>query len=241
GAPCAGTDRGGRRRPRRHRHRPGPPGGGGRGRRAAPVGRAGGRRGARDSGGRRGRPRGPACVHRRKRETVAGAGAPARVPRALRRGLRVHSTTGGTGAMMKSMVQVGCIALLLAPTLAFAQRGDAERRVYCWEEGGRKVCGDALPASAVDAARTEISAATGTVRARVGRAMTDEEREAAEAEARRAAAAAEAEAAERRRDLAMVESYTTEADLERAYDNRIILIDESIKTSQMGVANLRMS
>lgn len=142
---------------------------------------------------------------------------------------------------MKSMVQVGCIALLLAPTLAFAQRGDAERRVYCWEEGGRKVCGDALPASAVDAARTEISAATGTVRARVGRALSDEERAEAEAEARRAAAAAEAEAAERRRDLAMVESYTTEADLERAYDNRIILIDESIKTSQMGVANLRMS
>jgi flagellar biosynthesis/type III secretory pathway chaperone len=39
----------------------------------------------------------------------------------------------------------------------------------------------------------------------------------------------------------MVESYVTEADLERAYDNRIILIDESIKTSRMGVANLRMS
>ena len=142
---------------------------------------------------------------------------------------------------MKGIIHVGCIVLLLAPALALAQRGDAERRVYCWEEGGRKICGDALPASAVDAARTEISAATGMVRSQVGRALSDEEKAAAAAEARRAAEQAEAEAAERRRDVAMVESYTTEADLERAYDNRIILIDESIKTSQMGVANLRMS
>ena len=142
---------------------------------------------------------------------------------------------------MKNMVQVGCIALLLVPALALAQRGDNERRVYCWEEGGRKICGDALPASAVDAARTERSAATGMVKAQVGRALTDEEQAEAEAEARRTTAAADARAAERRRDVAMVESYTTEADLERAYDNRIILIDESIKTSQMGVANLRMS
>lgn len=142
---------------------------------------------------------------------------------------------------MKTMTTIGCIAaLLLAPALASAQR-DSERRLYCWEEDGRKICGDALPASAVDAARTEISATTGVVRSRVGRALTAEERAEAEAEARRAAEQAEAEAAARRRDIAMVESYNTEADLERAYDNRITLIDESIKTSRMGVANLRMS
>jgi len=142
--------------------------------------------------------------------------------------------------MTKTIARIACIALLLAPALASAQR-DGERRLYCWEENGRKICGDALPASAVDAPRTEINPSTGLVRARVGRALTDEERAAAEAEARRAAQQAEAEATARRRDIAMVESYATEADLERAYDNRIILIDESIKTSRMGVANLRMS
>lgn len=142
---------------------------------------------------------------------------------------------------MKSMVHAVCMALLLLPGLSLAQGSDGERRLYCWEEGGRKICGDALPASAVDAARTEISAATGRVRTQLGRALSDEERAAADAEARRAAEQAEAEAASRRRDVAMVESYATEADLERAYDNRIILIDESIKTSQMGVSNLRMS
>lgn len=142
--------------------------------------------------------------------------------------------------MKNSMVHAVCIALLLAPVLSLAQR-DGGRRLYCWEDGGRKICGDALPASAVDAARTEISATTGMVRAQVGRALSAEERAAVAAEARHAAEQAEAEAALRRRDAAMVESYTTEADLERAYDNRIILIDESIRTSQMGVANLRMS
>ena len=142
---------------------------------------------------------------------------------------------------MKTIIHIGCIVLLLAPAAALAQRGDSERRLYCREEDGRKKCGDALPASAVDAARTEISASTGMRRAQVGRALSAEERSAAEAEARRATEQAEAEAAARRRDMAMVESYTTEADLHRAYDNRIVLIDESIKTSQMGVANLRMS
>lgn len=141
---------------------------------------------------------------------------------------------------MKSLFVAVCITLLLAPPAALAQRNDA-RRLYCWEENGRKACGDALPASAVDSARTEISATTGMRRAEVGRALTAEERAAAEREARQAAAEAEAEAAARRRDIAMIESYNTEADLQRAYDNRIVLIDESIKTSQMGMANLRTS
>jgi len=38
-----------------------------------------------------------------------------------------------------------------------------------------------------------------------------------------------------------VESYATEADLRRAYGDRIGLLDEAIKTSRLGVANLRLS
>lgn len=142
---------------------------------------------------------------------------------------------------MKTIVHIACLAVLLAPAIAQAQRGGANKRLYCWEEDGRKICGDALPASAVDSARTEISAKTGLRRDQVGRALSEEERAAARLAAKQAEAEAEAEAARRRRDLAMVESYTTEADLRRAYGERITLVEASVKTSQMGMANLRQS
>ena len=63
----------------------------------------------------------------------------------------------------------------------------------------------------------------------------------AEAAQRQARLDADADAAARRRELAMVESYATEADLRRAYGERIVLVEEAIKTSHMGVANLRTS
>lgn len=131
--------------------------------------------------------------------------------------------------------------LLVCAAAAAAQQGAPDRKVYCWDEGSRRVCGDALPASAVNAARTEISTRSGLRTAEVGRAPTAEERDAAAAAARQARLDAEAEAARHRSELAMIESYATEADLRRAYGERIVLVEEAIKTSRMGVANLRNS
>lgn len=143
---------------------------------------------------------------------------------------------------MRTMLGATAMAVLvaIAPPLS-AQKSGETRRVYCWEEGGRKICGDALPASAVDAPRTEFDARTGLARQQLGRALSSEERAAAARAAREAASAAEEETARQRRDLAMVDSYATESDLERAYGERITLVEESIKTSRMGVANLRAS
>jgi hypothetical protein len=117
----------------------------------------------------------------------------------------------------------------------------AEKKIYCWNEGGQKICGDSLPATATDVARTELSARSGQRVGEVGRALTAEERKIATAEAKDAAMQAEAEASARRRDLAMVESYDTEDDLRRAYGERITLVEESLKTSRLGVGNLRQS
>lgn len=134
------------------------------------------------------------------------------------------------------------MACLLAATLpAAAAADDKSKKVYCWDEGGRQVCGDALPVSAVDSARTEISARSGLRVGQVPRALDQGERAAAAEAAKRAAEAAEVEAAAQRRDLAMVESYTTEADLRRAYGERITLVEESLKTSRLSVGNLRQS
>ncbi len=115
------------------------------------------------------------------------------------------------------------------------------KKIYCWDEGGRRVCGDALPASAADSARTEFSARTGLETGSVGRALTDDERAAAAVAARNARIQADAEAAQHRRDLAMVESYRTEDDLRKAYGERTSLLDESIKSSVLGLSNLRLS
>lgn len=127
------------------------------------------------------------------------------------------------------------VGLLLAVPLAGAQ--DKAKKLYCWNEGGRKVCGDALPASAVDGARTEINAKSGLAARRVERAMTDAERMAA----KQAEASAAVEQGRARRDMAMVESYATEADLRRAFNARITLLDETVKASTLGITGMRQS
>ncbi len=131
---------------------------------------------------------------------------------------------------------------LLASVSALAQnKGGNTKKLYCWNEGSRKVCGDALPADAANSARIEISPRSGLPTRRVARALTDEERGAASIAADLARKQAEADAIRQRRDLAMVESYMTEADLLRAYGERTSLVEESIKTSKLSLVNLRLS
>ena len=131
---------------------------------------------------------------------------------------------------------------LLGTGIASAQvKPAAEKKIYCWNEGGRKVCGDALPASAANSARTEISSRSGMTTGRVDRALTGSERSAAEVAAEVARRQAEVLALQQRRDLAMVESYMTEADLRRAYGERTVLLDETLKASKLGLSNLRLS
>ena len=68
---------------------------------------------------------------------------------------------------------------ILAAAVALALLGSgpavAQKKLYCWNENGKKVCGDALPAEASDSARTEISASSGLRTGQVSRALTDAE------------------------------------------------------------------
>lgn len=134
---------------------------------------------------------------------------------------------------------------ILAASVALALLGSgpavAQKKLYCWNQDGKKVCGDALPAEAADSARTEISAKSGLRTGQVARALTDAERSTAAIGAEAARQQAEAEAMVQRRDLAMVESYMTEADLRRAYGERTELLDETLKASSLGLSNLRLS
>jgi len=142
---------------------------------------------------------------------------------------------------MKTMNCITGALLLALPLAAVAQKASTDRKLYCWDENGVQVCGDTVPADALDRARTEISAQSGTRTGQVPRALTGDELAIAAAEARAAAEAEMAEAERLRRDLAMVESYATENDLRRAYGERITLVEESLKTSELSLANLRQS
>lgn len=121
--------------------------------------------------------------------------------------------------------------------LVGAQEKPKERKLYCWDEGGRRVCSDALPASAVGRQRTEFDPKTGMSVNRLGREMNAEERARAalEEEARKA------DAQRTRREMAMVVSYETEEDLKRSFRNRFELVEESLKGSELALVNLHGS
>ncbi|WP_242112072.1 hypothetical protein [Luteimonas aquatica] len=141
---------------------------------------------------------------------------------------------------------IACLAgaLWLLPAATHAQKkpaaSGAAKKLYCWDENGHRVCGDTLPPEATDRARTELNASGKTVKT-LQRTQTEEERAAAAIAEKQARLAAEDEAAAKRRDLAMAESYASEADLRRAYGDRIVLLDESLKGSRLAVLNLRQS
>ena len=133
---------------------------------------------------------------------------------------------------------------LLAAALAFgvvslagAQPKPPDKKLYCWDEGGRRICSDTLPASAVGRQRTEFDQITGTATRRVGREMTPEERAraAVEDEARKV------DEQRKRREMAMVVSYETEEDLKRAFRERFDLVEESLKGSELALVNLHKS
>lgn len=140
---------------------------------------------------------------------------------------------------LPGLLRLSVLALALAlPHAGGAQQSGAKpKKLYCWNEGGRRVCSDSLPASAVGHQRTEFDPKTGMAVNRVGRALTEAER----AQAAKDEVTRKAEEDRARREMAMVVSYQTEADLERAFRNRFELIEESLKGSAMAQTNLHRS
>ena len=141
--------------------------------------------------------------------------------------------------MPKNRLLVLAASLALAPVAMAQGSSTPAKKLYCWNENGQRVCSDALPADAVNRARDEISAKSGLRTAEVERALTDEERaEAAEAEAQRKVDQATADT-RRRTDQAMLASYETEDALNRVFNERISIVDNSVRTARYNVTSLR--
>ena len=120
------------------------------------------------------------------------------------------------------------MSMLLSPAAMAQGSATPAKKLYCWNENGQRVCSDALPADAVNRARDEISVKSGLRTAEVERALTDEER----------AQAAEEEV-QRKVDQAMLASYETEEALNRVFNERISIVDNSIRTARYNVTSLR--
>lgn len=108
----------------------------------------------------------------------------------------------------------------------------AQKKIYCWEQDGQRVCGDTLPASASNAARTEMNARTGNVTRSVERTLTPEERVQAERQLRESAAQAEEQQTLTQRGQTLLMSYGSEAALNLAFDERISAVEATIKGTE---------
>ena len=145
---------------------------------------------------------------------------------------------------MKTKILFAAVLAALVAGGALAQSGPKQSgpKLYRWvDKQGKVHYDDALPPEAVNEARTEFSTRTGSAVGKVDRALTAEERAAQAAAAAAAEQAAIAANESKRQEAVMMASYATEMDMRRAYGERISLLDSTIKASELGVANLRLS
>ncbi|MFT4256523.1 MAG: hypothetical protein QM599_06150 [Pseudoxanthomonas sp.] len=136
-------------------------------------------------------------------------------------------------------IRYACLMATLFAALPASAQKSPEKKLYCWEEKGSRVCSDALPAEAAGRAREEFSVKSGLRTGEVQRALTDEERAAAAEEAQQQAADAAAVETRRRTEQAMLASYTSEDDLRRVFSERASLVGNNIETARYNVASLR--
>lgn len=109
-------------------------------------------------------------------------------------------------------------------------------KLYRWVGAdGKPYYSDQVPPEAMDKARQELSPKSGMTISHVERALTPEERAAAAAKTAADAQVAKAQEDVVKNDQTLLTSYPTEADLKRAYDERVMLQSETIKATRIGI------
>lgn len=131
----------------------------------------------------------------------------------------------------KTLIAI-CAALLLAGGVS-AQ--DKPKKLYKWvDENGKVHFSDTVPTDQLKKGRQEISGASVKT---VDRQKTPEELAAEKLAAEKAAELKKAEDAKAQADNALVLSYATEADLLRARDQELEVIESTLATDRLGIAS----
>jgi len=122
------------------------------------------------------------------------------------------------------------VRLLLAAALLTAMPLAQAQLFVCTDARGRTITGDKPPPECADKAVRELRS-DGSVRRTIEPPLTPEQKAAREAEAKRQREEAEKQRAQMRRDLTLLETYASEAEIEdtrnRALGSRQQLIDRS--------------
>jgi hypothetical protein len=136
-----------------------------------------------------------------------------------------------------SLIPVLATGLLAGPALA--QQGPPAKKLYCWDQGGQRVCSDTLPPEAVNAARDEFNARSGLRSRQVDRALSSDERTEAALAKAQADNDLAAEQSRQRTEQALLSSFNSEAELRRVFDERMAMADNNITTARYNITNLR--
>lgn len=144
--------------------------------------------------------------------------------------------------MIRSLLCLMVLFAVFAASTAGALDKNQNKKLYRWvDKEGKVHYVDALPTEAVDQARKEFSASTGSALGSIDRALTPQERAKHAQEQEAAAKAAVVTEQQKRNEEAMLSSYQTEADLRHAYDERITLLKQTLESTEMGIKSLRGS
>lgn len=134
------------------------------------------------------------------------------------------------------------VAVLLSLGLgATLEAQNKSEKLYKWtDKDGNIHYSDSIPPEAQEYARERLSDQGVSVE-RVDRALTPEERAAAEVAAKKAAEAAAAKEAQRKADEALLNSYASEEDLTRSYNQRMDLLAQTIDARRIEIESREQS
>lgn len=128
------------------------------------------------------------------------------------------------------------VAVLLSAPVALAQSGvEKVGNMYKWKDkDGNVHFSDQIPPEAAGYAREKFNE-QGVAVEQVDRALTPEEQKAKEDAARKAEEEAKAAEARRKADEALLNSYASEEDLTRAYNQRMDLLAQTIEARKVEI------
>jgi hypothetical protein len=129
---------------------------------------------------------------------------------------------------------------LVAALVAGAAQAQTKGKLYRWvDKDGKVHFDDHIPPEAVNQARTEYNPNSGNATAQIERALTPEERAKIAADAAAAAEANKHEEEMKHMESVMLQTYSTENDLRRAYGERVNLLKTTLESTDVSIKNVR--